>query len=145
MVESCEICSGKADDLFKRVEIWSNERWRLTMTTYRALRGFCYLEPKKHIPHITDLKGTEASEFGTVLSTVSNAIKNASGAKLVYAYIYGDHIPHLHVHLAPHSDGDFYVDDVIKSGVQIDESDFLDARELDLLSSTIKEKISITD
>ena len=38
-----------------------------------------------------------------------------------YVYIFGDHIPHLHVHLAPHFDGDNYADDVIKSGINISE------------------------
>lgn len=110
--EECAICNGKADDTFKRIEVWSNDRWRLTMSTYKSIRGFCYLEPKRHIQYITDLDGKEATEFGSILAMVSSAIKNATNSKLVYLYIYGDHMPHLHVHLAHHVDGDILVDDI---------------------------------
>ncbi len=40
----------------------------------------------------------------------------------MYVYIYGGHIPHLHVHLAPHTERDVFVDDVIRTDVKIDES-----------------------
>ena len=120
--EDCAICNGKADNTFRRVEVWSNDRWRLTTTTYKAVKGFCYLEPKRHIRYITELDGKEANEFGLILATVTRAIKDAGRSKLVYVYIYGDYVPHLHVHLAPHIDGDVFADDVIKNGVKVDES-----------------------
>jgi diadenosine tetraphosphate (Ap4A) HIT family hydrolase len=110
------------------------------MSTYRALRGFCYLEPKRHVPFITDLEGREAAEFGRVLSRAARAIKSAAGAKLVYVYIYGDHIPHLHVHLAPHRDGDIFVNDVVRSEAKIDEG-VMNPRELGLLSRTIRRNL----
>ncbi|HXY83634.1 MAG TPA: HIT family protein [Candidatus Saccharimonadales bacterium] len=122
MREECAICNGKADGEFRRVEVWSNERWRLTMSTYRAVRGFCYLEPRRHIPHITELDGTEAAEFGLTLAKAARAIKSATNAKLVYVNIYGDHVPHLHVHLAPHTEGDIYANDVVRSDIRIDET-----------------------
>lgn len=113
MPEECTICNKKADEIFKRVETWSNDNWRLTMSTYKAIRGFCYLEPIRHIPYITDLEGKEVFEFGPVLASAAKALSFATKAELVYIYIYGGHTPHLHVHLAPHKEGDFYVDDVI--------------------------------
>jgi hypothetical protein len=33
-------------------------------------------------------------------------LKEAADAELVYVYIFGGGIPHLHVHLGPHRDGD---------------------------------------
>ena len=92
------------------------------MSMYKAVKGFCYLEPKRHIPHITELDGIEAEELGLVLAKVTRAIKNSTNAKLVYVYIYGGHIPHLHIHLAPHTEGDVFADDVIRSDAKIDES-----------------------
>lgn len=115
MGEECAICSGRADEIFRRTEVWSNERWRVTTSTYRDVKNFCYLEPRRHIRYISELDGLEAEEFGVVLSSVSAAVKKSSGAKLVYVYIYGDHIPHLHVHLAPHKEGDNYQDEVVKA------------------------------
>ena len=117
----CSICNGKADALFKRIEVWSNRRWRLTTTTYRAVKGLCYLEPVRHIRYITEIDGHEASEFGPVLSSAASALKAATGAELIYVYIYGGHIPHLHVHLAPHRQGDVFFDDLVKEGIELSE------------------------
>ncbi|MDG7001109.1 MAG: hypothetical protein JRN15_18600 [Nitrososphaerota archaeon] len=121
MDEECSICNGKADALFKRIEVWSNRRWRLTTTTYCAVKGLCYLEPVRHIRYITEIDGQEASEFGAVLSSAASALKSATGAELIYVYIYGGHIPHLHVHLAPHREGDVFYDDLVKDGIELSE------------------------
>lgn len=142
MGEECKICDGRADETF-RVEVWSDERWRLTMSTYRAVSGFCYLEPKRHIPYITELDGDEAAEFGPIIARATRAIKSAAGAKLVYVYIYGGHIPHLHVHLAPHTGGDVFVDDVIRSDAKIDES-VMKSEEVLQLSNKIREGLAST-
>ncbi|QRF75879.1 hypothetical protein Thermo_01387 [Thermoplasmatales archaeon] len=122
MDPQCSICNGNADDEFKRVEVWKNMLWRITISTYRMVEGFCYLEPVRHIPSITDLDGEEANEFGAILARTSSALKTVMHAKLVYIYIFGDHIPHLHVHLAPHKDGDIYTNDVIRHDAKMDES-----------------------
>jgi diadenosine tetraphosphate (Ap4A) HIT family hydrolase len=95
--------------------------WRPTASTYKQVKGFCYLEPRRHIRNITELNGEEAMEFGTVVAAISNAIKIALDAKLVYLYVFGDHFPHLHVHLAPHNDGDIYQDDVVKNSLNLSE------------------------
>lgn len=124
MVPECIICKGLADDEFKRVEVWKTDNWRLTMSKFRIAEGFCYIEPRKHIPSITDMNPEEAGEFGVVLARVSSALKAVTKSKLIYVYIFGDHIPHLHIHLAPHRDGDVYTNDVIRSGVEHDESTY---------------------
>ena len=110
------------------------------MSTYKAVRGFCYLEPERHIPYITELDGAEAAEYGPTIAR-AKAIKNATRAKLVYVYIYGGHIPHLHIHLAPHIDGDVFVDDVVRSDVKIDES-VMKSEELLQLSNQIREGLT---
>jgi diadenosine tetraphosphate (Ap4A) HIT family hydrolase len=143
IVQECSICNGSADLTFKRIEVWKNDTWRLTMSTFSEVRGFCYLEPIKHIEYITDLDGKEADEFGKILSFASKAIKKATGAKLVYVYIFGDHVPHLHVHLAPHFDGDNYVDDVIKSEINIREDVMRDEEQFKLRSKTKSELLQL--
>ncbi len=140
-VGDCDICNEKADLTFRRVEVWRNATWRLTMSNFSDVKGFCYLEPIKHIEYITELEGKEADEFGKILAYASKAIKKATGAKLVYVYIFGDHIPHLHVHLAPHIDGDNYADDVIKSGINIKEDMMTDEEQLKL-KGAIKHQMS---
>jgi len=105
--DECLLCDGeRAARELNREVVWEDELWRLSMTHRGYTTGFGYLEPKRHVPHITDLDGDEAATFGSVLARVASALKEAAGAELVYVYIFGGGIPHLHVHLGPHRDGD---------------------------------------
>jgi diadenosine tetraphosphate (Ap4A) HIT family hydrolase len=104
---NCLLCQGAAGDAqLSRVQVWEDRLWRLTTTTDGPVPGFSYLEPKRHIPHITDLDGPEALTFGGVLAKVSEVLRTESGADLVWLYVFGGGIPHLHVHLAPHRPDD---------------------------------------
>lgn len=132
---SCSICNGDADNTFSRRELWRNERWRLTLSRYKDVFGLCYLEPLRHIRYITELDGKEAQEFGPLLANITSSLRAATGSKLIYVYIYGDHIPHLHVHLAPHTDGDLFTDEVVKSGIRFSDETINE----ETLSSFIKQ------
>ena len=97
----CAICAGPArDPELGRVEVWRDEHWRLSLSRHTATRGFGYLEPIRHIPFLADLDGPEAATFGPAIARASAALREASGAPLVYAYVFGGGIHHLHVHLA---------------------------------------------
>ena len=37
---------------------------------------------------------------------VSRALRDETGSDLVYVYVFGGGIPHLHLHLTPHHPGD---------------------------------------
>ncbi len=103
----CVLCRGVAGDAeFQRVQVWEDDLWRLTLSLGAEVLGFAYLEPKRHIPHITDLSGEEARTFGEVLARVTQVLREETGAELVYVYIFGGGVPHLHVHLAPHRPDD---------------------------------------
>jgi diadenosine tetraphosphate (Ap4A) HIT family hydrolase len=103
----CVICRGVAGDAeLQRIQVWEDSLWRLTVSLDAEIFAFSYLEPKRHIPHITDLGGDEARTFGGVLAHVSHVLQEETGAELVYVYIFGGGVPHLHVHLAPHRSGD---------------------------------------
>lgn len=113
----CALCRFQdVDQEFGRVEVWSDHLWRLTTSIGPGdvTLAFSYLEPKRHIPHIEDLDGEEAATFGTVIARCSRALKRAVDAQRVYVYVFGGGIPHLHVHLAPHRDGDALNDTLIK-------------------------------
>jgi len=99
----CPLCAGtEMDDALMRTEVWSDELWRLTTASVSEVAGFSYLEPRRHVPDITQLTGEEAATFGEAIARTSRAIKNATGADRVYVYIFGESVDHLHVHLAPH-------------------------------------------
>lgn len=90
------------DGALMRSEVWSDDLWRLTASEASEVAGFSYLEPRRHIGDITELNGDEAETFGSTIAAASKAIKDSTGADLVYVYVFGDGVPHLHVHLAPH-------------------------------------------
>lgn len=103
----CAICRGPdGDQELDRVEVWRDDQWRLSMSRHSPTRGFGYLEPIRHIPYLADLDGPEAATFGPAVAKASAALREASGATLVYAFVFGGGIPHLHVHLAPNQPED---------------------------------------
>jgi diadenosine tetraphosphate (Ap4A) HIT family hydrolase len=114
----CLLCrAADAEEQLNRTVVWEDDLWRLSMSRRGFTLGFGYLEPKRHVPHITDLDGDEAATFGPVLARVTRALEGAADAELVYVYIFGGGIPHLHVHLGPHRDGDPLNDHIIRGEV----------------------------
>ena len=106
-MSDCLLCTwNDADQEFRRTEVWRDELWRLTVSLAAPVLGFSYLEPVRHIPHITDLDGAEASTLGSTLARVTSALKTESGADLVYVNVFGDRVAHLHFNIAPHREGD---------------------------------------
>ena len=111
----CILCRGPEGDAeLMRVQVWEDGLWRLSASLSSEVPGFCYLEPKRHIPHVTDLDGAEAATFGPTLARVTSALKEVTGAELVYVYVFGGGVPHLHLHLAPHHEGDALNTNMIK-------------------------------
>ena len=86
--------------------MWQDGLWRLSAVQQGAIPGFAHLEPRRHIPFITDLDGPEAASLGPVLARVTRALRVAADAEKTYVYVFGDRVPHLHFNLAPHRAGD---------------------------------------
>ncbi len=103
----CILCRGAAGDAeLHRMQVWEDALWRLTISLEAEVLAFAYLEPRRHIQHVTDLDGEEARTFGEVLARVTTVLRDEAQAELVYVYIFGGGVPHLHVHLAPHRPDD---------------------------------------
>ncbi|MBO0812446.1 MAG: HIT family protein [Microlunatus sp.] len=60
--------------------------------------GYLFVEPRRHAPGWEDLSGAEAAHLGELLRRSARALRNV-GCDHVYAFVYGDGVPHLHVHL----------------------------------------------
>lgn len=104
MRAGCILCDpGRASRELSRTIVWEDALWRLSTSLSSAVLAFSYLEPKRHVPHLADLDGREAETFGPVLARVTCALTAATGAELVYVYVFGGGVPHLHVHLGPHA------------------------------------------
>lgn len=154
-MSDCPMCRGAAaDEELDRVEVWADSLWRLTVSLSAEVPGFAYLEPKRHIAFVTDLDAEEARTFGAVLAASTRALKEATGADIVYVYIFGDGVPHLHVHLAPHRPGDALNDQMIRGEVleeklpsgmtRITSSDFppLPREELSEIADRVREQLA---
>lgn len=103
----CLLCDWTAADReFDRVEVWRDRLWRVTTSLVAPVPGFSYLEPIRHIPYITDLDGDEAATLGPTLAWVTNVLREATSADMVYVNVFGDRVAHLHFNLAPHRAGD---------------------------------------
>ncbi len=100
------------------MRIWEDGLWRLSTLTHGQVPGFSFLEPKRHVRYVEELDGEEAAGFGPVLARVAAGLKEASGAERVYVYVFGGGIPHLHVHLAPHTDGDVLSATILRGEVE---------------------------
>ena len=137
----CDICNGNADSIFKRKIVWSNKRWNLSLSRYLAVKGFAYLEPVEHFESIDKLDDELSKEFGLLAVKFTKILKEVFKVKLVYVYVFGDHISHLHVHLAPHSEGDFLYSKIITPDVSFPE-DTLTEKEFNNLASCIRKMMS---
>ncbi|HEY5151981.1 MAG TPA: hypothetical protein VIJ23_19645 [Mycobacterium sp.] len=103
----CLLCDpAAADAAFDRARLWENDLWRLSAVLRGPIPGFAHLEPRRHIPFVTDLDGAEAATFGPVLARVTEALRVAADAEKTYVYVFGDRVSHFHVNLAPHRAGD---------------------------------------
>jgi diadenosine tetraphosphate (Ap4A) HIT family hydrolase len=95
-----------ADAHFGRVRLWEDRLWRLSAVPHGPIAGFAHLETRRHISFVTDLDGDEAGTLGSVLAAAARLLRDAAGAEKTYVSIFGDHVPHLHLNLAPHREGD---------------------------------------
>jgi histidine triad (HIT) family protein len=71
----------------------------------RAYLGHLFVEPRRHAPGLADLTDAEACSIGRWSALASRALRDAAGAEHVYAFVAGDAVPHLHVHLLPRFPG----------------------------------------
>ncbi len=65
----------------------------------REYLGWCFAEPRRHIPGLGDLSDAEGAALGKLVAHLSRALKDELNAEHVYAFVLGDHVPHLHVHV----------------------------------------------
>ncbi len=117
----CVLCDVPAVDAsLGRVEVWRDQLWRLTtsMGPGDPTPGFSYLEPLRHIRYVHELDGEESATFGPTIARCAAALKEATSAELVYVYIFGGGIPHLHVHLAPHVAGDALNESILRGELE---------------------------
>ena len=71
----------------------------------RAYLGWCVVETRRHAPGLADLTDAEGQAIGRLAARLSRALQAELQAEHVYAFVLGDGVPHLHVHLIPRHPG----------------------------------------
>ena len=67
--------------------------------------GYLFVEPRRHAAGLGDLADHEAEAVGRLITRLSRTLVRREGAAHVYAFVFGDNVPHLHVHLVPRYPG----------------------------------------
>jgi len=70
-----------------------------------AYLGYLMAEPKRHTPGLADLTDADAQALGLLVARLSRALKATEGAEHVYAFVLGDLVGHVHVHVVPRYPG----------------------------------------
>ena len=64
-----------------------------------AYLGYMLIEPRRHVPGLEHLRDAEARALGVWVARLSRALLAVLGADHVYAFVIGDHVHHVHVHV----------------------------------------------
>jgi diadenosine tetraphosphate (Ap4A) HIT family hydrolase len=70
-----------------------------------AYLGHVLVEPKRHVPGLAELSEAEAEAIGRMVARISHVLKMIDGVVHVYAFVIGDRVDHLHIHLVPRYSG----------------------------------------
>lgn len=70
-----------------------------------AYRGYLMVEPRRHVAGLGLLTDDEGARLGVVVNRASAALRSELGAEHVYAFVFGDSVAHLHIHLVPRYPG----------------------------------------
>ena len=79
--------------------------------------GHVFVEPRRHVAELADLTDEEARTIGLYTCRVARALMKALEMEHVYSFVFGDGVPHVHVHVVgryPDTPRDYW-------GVRVDE------------------------
>ena len=64
-----------------------------------AYLGYLMAEPRRHVPGLEQLRDAEARALRVWVARLGRALVAVLGADHVYAFVIGDHVHHVHVHV----------------------------------------------
>lgn len=103
MVENCFICNKHAGNIeTSGVTIYEDEFvyvGHIDRDDKPNYLGHIMIDLKRHAPTLADMTVEEAQAFGLIMNKVSKALRVSENAEHIYAFVSGDSVPHLHMHL----------------------------------------------
>lgn len=103
-MEDCHICAEQegrvpvvGGAIYEDDLVYANHIYDDSAPTYL---GYVMAETKRHAPGFADLTDSEAQALGLLVKRLSLALKACIGAEHIYSFVFGDHVSHIHVHVA---------------------------------------------
>jgi len=84
--------------------VLDSKYWRLSLSEDINVKGLFFLKTKRHVEHLSELKGYEAMELGGLLKKASIMCKEEGKAKRVIVMSLGFSEPHVHFWIIPVTD-----------------------------------------
>lgn len=102
-MENCFICEKHAGKIITAGDVIYEDKFiyvgHIDRNGKPNYLGHIMIDLKRHVPALADMTVDEAKAFGVMMARVSRALEESEGAEHVYAYVSGNSVPHLHMHL----------------------------------------------
>ncbi|MGD7049702.1 HIT family protein [Rossellomorea marisflavi] len=95
----CVICKKHEES---QMNIYEDENWIISPGTFDShLKGYLFMEPKRHIENWTEFKPEELSEVGLLISKIEFGLKKLIDLERLYVLTISEQVRHIHFHLIP--------------------------------------------
>jgi histidine triad (HIT) family protein len=100
----CKIVKGKLDSW----KIYEDKEVLCFLDINPIVEGHSLIITKRHVNWFYELKDEEISHLFKVAKLVAEKIERAIDSDFVSLMIFGEHVPHVHIHLLPRTRGDIF-------------------------------------
>jgi diadenosine tetraphosphate (Ap4A) HIT family hydrolase len=147
-LQYCPVCQD-APKSPEMVSLGLAHTWK-NIQPVDCLKGACSVLAKKHAVELYDLNDAELLALMKEVQLCARALKNVTGAVKINYELYGNTVPHLHIHLYPrHVDDPFpgraidYTQKINQYNGQFEAFVERLSQELEALQSEIKPVVSL--
>jgi histidine triad (HIT) family protein len=100
----CKIVEGKLDSW----KIYEDEEVLCFLDINPIVEGHSLIIPKRHVNWFYELEDDEIVHLFKVAKVVAEKIERGLNSDFVSLMIFGEHVPHVHIHLLPRTRGDIF-------------------------------------
>ncbi len=104
--EDCPFCTWLAKKSPTPPIVWQDDNLIATLCESPISRGHVQVVFKRHYSELAHVEGNDAAHLGKFIPLLSQAIKSALGAEIVYVACISEEVKHIHFHLVPRYAGD---------------------------------------
>ncbi len=97
----CKIVSGDIPSF----KIYEDEDYLVFLDVYPRVKGHTLVIPKKHYRYVWDVEDIEG--YYKICQKVAKHYQKVSGNPSVHSWVFGEAVPHAHVHIVPTEENGF--------------------------------------